>query len=90
MAYPLEALLAPDNVEIPSYAPPWLTFTTPDVQIGAQVVEHMNTTDRRWHVSYSEKTTTYEGIGETKELAYLDLIAVRLGLGHIVQERPGA
>lgn len=54
-------------------------FTMPGVGLSGPTVDTYSTQDQLWHVTTESGGQTYEGTGETRVKAYLNLIAVRMG-----------
>lgn len=52
----------------------------PGVMIAGLVDESYSIDQRQWHVVHTEGSARWEGKGDTKDQAYLSLLAVRLGL----------
>jgi hypothetical protein len=60
-------------------------FTMPSVALSGPTIVRYSTYDHLWHVTYVTGDREYEGTGEDQILAYLDLIAIRMGVGPIMK-----
>lgn len=54
-------------------------FTMAGVALSGPTVDTYSTQDHLWHVVHESGGRTYEGVGESRVKAYLNLIAVRMG-----------
>jgi hypothetical protein len=63
-------------------------FVIPGVALSGPTIETYSTEDHLWHVTHVSGDRQYEGAGENLVLAYLDLIAVRMDVGPIMNRGP--
>jgi hypothetical protein len=65
--------------------PPGFSFVMPGVALSGLTTEGYSTGDHLWHITHVSDGREYSGRGESRVLAYLDLIANRMDEGPIVK-----